>query len=98
MRWSQLALWSCHGGGNGDVATFRHTHVHSRSLRTLQVSAAYALTSCAMSVIVPLAGKCRANIDQLCLGVEPGENRLAMCLVNQLQVEAQPDFSGPHKL
>lgn len=44
------------------------------------------------------AGKCREDINQFCLGVEPGENRLAGCLSGRLQLEAQPDFAEKHKL
>ena len=43
------------------------------------------------------AGKCRSEIDMFCLGVEPGERRLADCLQTQLAAEAAPDFSGPHQ-
>lgn len=41
------------------------------------------------------AGECEADIDELCEDVEPGEGRLAECLLKQMREEAKGNIQGP---
>lgn len=43
------------------------------------------------------SGACQKEAGMFCLGVEPGEHRLANCLRHQLDQEALPDFTGTNK-
>jgi hypothetical protein len=37
-----------------------------------------------------MSGSCRKEVEAFCLGVEPGERRMANCLQHQLDQEALP--------